>query len=135
MPKAPVSAAELQVLHYVHDHHPVTVRAVADHFARTQGHARTTTLTLIARLVRKGHLSRKKIGDVYHYSPRVPRTQLLRGLVGDFVNKALGGSVSPFVAYLADADLSAEERDQLKQLVERLDVDSRARGTRKEQTR
>jgi predicted transcriptional regulator len=74
------------------------------------------------RLRRKGYLTRSKVDGVYRYSPSVPRLQLLNGLVRDFVDHALGGSVSPFVAYLAqDARITAEELEDLRRLVDELE--------------
>ena len=122
----PIGQAELEILRYIQDHHPVTVRQVADHVAETRGHVRTTVLNVMARLVRKRHLVRRKHEGVYVYSPRVPATQLLRNLVTDFVDQALGGSASPFVAYLAeDARLSAEDVEQLRRVVKQLETDPR----------
>ena len=116
-----IGQAELELLTYVQDHHPVTVREVAEHFARTRGHVRTTTLNVMSRLVRKKYLTRRKSNGVYHYSPRVQKGELLRGLVRDFVEGALGGSLSPFVAYLAeDAQLTARDVAELKKLIEQL---------------
>ena len=45
---------------FVGDHHPISVGEVAEHFANTTGQARTTVLTTMERLRRKGHLSRKR---------------------------------------------------------------------------
>jgi predicted transcriptional regulator len=116
-----IGRAELEILHYITEHHPVTVREVADHVAETKGHVRTTVLNIMERLRKKGYLTRKKAGGLYQYSPRVPKTELLRNLVRDFVSKALGGSVSPFVAYLADeASMSKEEIAQLRKIVREL---------------
>ena len=124
-----IGRAELEVLNFVQDHHPVTVREVADHFAHTKGNVRTTVLNVMQRLVRKGYLSRKKEEGVFRYSPRVAKGQVLRGLVGEFVEKALGGSLSPFVAYLAeDGNVSAAELEELKQLVN--DLESQQEGRR-----
>ena len=118
----PIGRAELEILHYIHDHHPVPVRQVAEHVSSTKGHTRTTVLNVMARLCAKGYLSRESVDGVYHYSPCVPRPELLRRLVGDFVDKALGGSLSPFVAYLTrDAKLSDDDLRQLKQLVGELE--------------
>jgi predicted transcriptional regulator len=117
-----IGRAELEILNYIHDHHPVTVRQVADHVSSTKGHTRTTVLNVMARLSRKGYLSRRQAGGVYQYSPRVAKADLLRRLIGDFVDKALGGSLSPFVAYLSrDAKLSADDLRELKQLVRDFD--------------
>ena len=83
---------------------------------------RTTVLNIMERLRKKGYLTRKKADGLFQYSPRVPKTELLRNLVRDFVSKALGGSVSPFVAYLADeASMSKEEIAQLRKVVRELE--------------
>jgi predicted transcriptional regulator len=77
---------------------------------------------MIERLRTKGYLTRDDSGSVHLYSPSEPKNDLMRGLVGDFVNKALGGSLSPFMAYLGnDANLTPEELEELKQLVRTLD--------------
>jgi predicted transcriptional regulator len=113
------SPAEWEMLQYIMEHDPITVREVAVRFASTHGYARTTVLTMMERLRGKGYLTRRKEGGVNRYSPSEPRPDLLQGLVRDFVQKALGGSVSPFVAYLGkEARLKPEELNELKQLVQ-----------------
>ena len=120
--KPNIGRAEMDILHYVTEHHPVTVRHVADHISETKGHVRTTVLNIMERLRKKGYLRRKKREGVFEYSPTLPRTALLRNLIRDFVHKTLGGSVSPFVAYLTEErDLSAEELADLKRLVRELE--------------
>src|SRR5580704_17583941 len=95
-----IGRAEMDILRYITDHHPVTVRQVADHVSETKGHVRTTVLNVMERLRQKGYLARKKAGGVFHYSPRLPKEELVRSLVSDFVSRTLGGSLSPFVAFL-----------------------------------
>ena|SRR5216684_6223504 len=123
MKKPTIGQAELQVLQYIQDHHPITVRDVAAHFARTRGHVRTTTLNVMGRLLEKGYLARRKTGGIYHYTPGVPKRDMLRTMVGDFVQRALGGSLSPFVAYLAEhAEVNEKELAELKRLVGQLET-------------
>lgn len=118
-----IGREEMQVLRYVAEHQPVTVRDVADHVAATSGKARTTVLTVMERLREKGYLTRRKKDGVYRYSPRHSQANVLRDLVADFVREALGGSVSPFVAYLAeDAELSDEQVRALARLVAELEA-------------
>jgi predicted transcriptional regulator len=121
-PKEPLGHLELDVLQYVGDHHPISVREVAAHFAKTSGLARTTLLTTMERLRTKGHLTRRKVQGLHRYSPTVARPELLRRLVGDFVDDVLGGSVSPFFAYLSQSSLlNADESRKLELLLKRIE--------------
>ena len=57
-----------------------------------------------------------------HYRPTIAKAELLRRLVGDFVEDVLGGSVSPFVAYLMQSShLSPDEVRRLQQLLRGLE--------------
>jgi predicted transcriptional regulator len=108
-PRDSLGHLELDVLKYIADHHPITVREVAEHFAETSGHARTTLLTVMEHLRAKGYLTRRKSGGVHRYWPTVSKTELLHQIVGDFVDDVLGGSISPFVAYLSRSSLLNED--------------------------
>lgn len=121
LPQPNIGRAEMEVLRHIQDHHPVTVREVAQHVSATKGHVRTTVLNVMERLRKKGFLKRKKVEGVFQYSPSVPQADLLRGLVRDFVANTLGGSLSPFVAYLCDeGELSDGELAELQGLVREL---------------
>lgn len=116
-----IGRAELAILQFVVENHPVTVREVANHMAETTGQARTTILTLMERLRTKKLLTRRKSKGVNRYSPKVTKNELMNTLVDDFVDGVLGGSVSPFLAYLTDkASLDQQEIDELRRLVDQL---------------
>lgn len=117
-----IGRAEMDILRYIGKHHPSSVREVADHLSATKGQVRTTALNVMERLRQKGYLKRRRINGIFHYSPSVPTAELLRSLVREFVHRALGGSVSPFVAYLLhEGELSADEVAQLRTLVKESD--------------
>ncbi|HTQ40369.1 MAG TPA: BlaI/MecI/CopY family transcriptional regulator [Pirellulales bacterium] len=124
MPRMPgkLGHAELEILQIVQEHQPVTVGDVARQVAADTGKARTTVATMVGRLLRKGFLTRKKVDGKFHYSARLSKTELDRGLVQRFVQRTLGGSLSPFVAYLVEKpdDLTAAEVKRLKQLLREL---------------
>lgn len=121
--KPPPSEAELEILSYLTDHPGSSVRDVAEDFGRPRGLARTTVLTLMERLRAKGHLSRRKVQGVFQYSARENQVRLLTRMVGRFVEKTLGGSLQPFVAYLLDKPkVSKEELQELRELVDSLDA-------------
>lgn len=112
---------ELEVLRYIAEHAPVTAREVAERFGDEQGLARTTILTVMERLRRKGFITRRRREGVYHYSPRVAQQEVLQGIVRQFIERTLGGSVSPVVAYLSQArKVSDSDLQELQRLVDEL---------------
>lgn len=112
---------ELEALRFVTDRAPVTVRVVAQEWGEPKGLARTTILTMMERLRRKNFLVRWKSETepgAFLYGPVQEKSVLMRSLVQDFVERTLGGSLSPFVAYLADAPgLSDKEQADLRRLI------------------
>ncbi len=125
MPKTPepLGQVQLEILRYVAENHPIRVSDVAEHFAQTAGKARTTVLTVLEKLREKGYLSRRKLNGAFHYAPRLGHDQVLASVVQRFVDETLGGSVSPFIAFLADSpQLTDAELAKLKSLVTQLEV-------------
>lgn len=122
MGKDKLGEAELEVLRFVSDRDGTTVREAAEHFAETRGLARTTVLTMMERLRKKGFLTREGDGGAFRYRSAQSKASVLRNLVGDFVERSLGGSLQPFVAYLADKKgVSQEEVEHLQALVDELE--------------
>ena len=114
--------AEMDVLCFVAEHGPVTVRAVADHLAQTKGCVRTTVLNSMERLRRKGFLSRRKAEGVYQYLPVENKGDLFQKLLKGFVEAAFGGSHGPLVTYFAErGKLTREEMRMLRNIASRLD--------------
>lgn len=97
-----VGRAEAEVLRYIADRHPITVREVADYFAQTKGLAKTTILNVMERLREKELLTRQPGENGFVYSPSQTKVGLLRDMVHRFVDEMLGGSLEPFTAYLAE---------------------------------
>jgi len=117
----------MEILQYVLENAPVTVRVVADHFGQTKGLARTTVLTVMEKLREKGHLKREASTGGYLYAPNVPKAEMQRNLIATFVERSLGGSLSPFVAYLADrAVLNDAEMAEVNRLLQKLERGERA---------
>jgi len=111
----------MEVLAFVLDRGPVSLRDAAEHFSGPPGLARTTIHTVLERLRTKGYLVRERVDDVLQYSAAVERKTLLNGLITQFVSARLGGSVSPLVAYLGEAnDLSEAEIQELRAVVNKL---------------
>jgi predicted transcriptional regulator len=114
--------AEMDVLRFVAEHAPVTVRAVADHLAQTKGQVRTTVLNSMERLRHKGFLNRKKVDGVFQYLPVKSKGELFQRLLTGFVEAAFGGSPAPLVAYFAEhGKMTPEELRMLQKVAARLE--------------
>jgi len=121
-PKKKIGVAEFEILAYVASHGEVPVRQVADHFAETKGLVRTTVLKTMDRLREKGFLTRVEKEGVFHYSSTQSRAELESMLIDRFVRDTLGGSLTPFVAYMhGQTEVSEEELRDLKNLVAELE--------------
>lgn len=117
----PTGAQELAFLRYVADHGPLSAGRVAEVMGADGGPARSTVITVLERLRRKGLVTRKRAGGVFEYASAIDGDSVLRRAVGQFVERSLSGSVSPFVAYLAErGKVSADELRELEQLVAKL---------------
>ena len=113
---------EMDMLKYIGEHAPASVRDVAAHFEREKGLARTTILTVMERLRKKGFLSRTKVDGIFKYSQKLRTGDVLTHKVSDFIERTLGGSVGPLINYFNDSkSLSDEEIRQLKALAAKLE--------------
>ena len=116
-----VGDQELALLRFISERGQATVAEAVEGFGQPRGLARSTVLTMVDRLRRKGHLTRRLVDHVYTYAPRTDHTTAVRHAIASFVERTLGGSVSPFVTYLAERkELSDEELAELESLLSRL---------------
>ncbi len=121
MGQSTIGEQELDLLRYIADRGGATVGEVAAAYGEDRGLARSTVLTMMERLRKKGYLNRRLAGGVYRYTARASSDELTQGAIHRFVERNLGGSVAPFVAYLTEsAALSDEELKELQDLVARL---------------
>lgn len=120
--KKDLSRLELEVLRHLAASGSSSVRNVSESFSE---YARTTVLTVLERLRAKGYATRRKVEGVFHYSSSVSQADLLHSVVGRFVDRALGGSVSPLVAYLSESqDLTPEEVASLRKMIDSMEKGS-----------
>jgi len=125
--KVGVGRAEVEVLRYVADHPGSAVSTVAEHLFATKGQTRTTALNTMERLRKKGYLRREQIDGLYRYFPAGGKVSLIEGLVDDFVETVLGGSVTPLVAYLTKkVEVDADQIAEIRRLLDKLEDDSHA---------
>ena len=118
---ASVGDRELALLRWIAERGGATVGEAAERFGRDEGLARSTVLTMMERLRAKGLLARRRVEKIYSYSSPASPREVMRDVVGGFVERTLGGSLSPFTAYLADSEeVSDAELAELEALVAHL---------------
>lgn len=122
MDKSSLGEQELELLRWIADNGPVSAPSAAADYGAPRGLAKTTVPTMMERLRAKDYLTRTKRSGIYEYSAAVSKSDLLRDLVRDFVERALGGASSPLVAYLAEKrGLTRDELATLERSVEEME--------------
>jgi predicted transcriptional regulator len=117
---------ERLILEYVSDKGAILARDVTAHFEKTTGRARTTVLTVMDRLREKGYLKREKLGGLVRYTCTISKADLMRQVIGTFVEDVLHGRVAPFVAYLTKSrKLTTDEIRKLERILKRLETKER----------
>jgi predicted transcriptional regulator len=121
MPTPSLGDQELALLRYVTERSLVTAGEVAAGFGESNGLARSTVETMLERLRKKGYLTRCRQGGVFRYTTTVAPQELMTGLVRQFVEQTLAGSLLPLVNYFSQQNrLSAAELRELERMVEKL---------------
>lgn len=109
---------ELDVLKIVWDRQVCTVPEVAEELGRQRGYARTTILTVMQRLHKKGFLDRRKEGGVFRYFPTEKKDDVLGGLLRQFVDSIFEGSSASLVQHLAGGGAAPEELEQIRRIID-----------------
>ena len=109
---------ELTIMKVLWQRGSATVREVYEELRKERQLAYTTVLTMMGILEHKGYVKKTAGARAYIYSPKRPQTQVVGGLVNDFVSRVFDGSAKPLLVHLIESrDLSAEELDELRKLL------------------
>ena len=118
-----LTQAEWSVMECLWEAGPLTGREVTERMERRCGWSRSTTLTLLGRLERKGALKSvpaEKGPRVF--SPLLKREDAALGETRDFLDRVYQGSLSLMVSSLTRKQaLSREELDELYELLRELE--------------
>jgi predicted transcriptional regulator len=114
--------AELEIMHVVWGFDGATVREVHERLNQRRTLAYTTVMTMMNILEEKGHLTRHKQGRAYRYEPVRPKSQVISGMVDDFVGKVFDGSARPLVLGLVkDRKLSEKDLEEIARLIKEVE--------------
>jgi len=128
-PKGTLTGAQLEIMQIVWAGGPdgMTVAEIWDRVSRHRRVARTTVLTLVRRLARRGWLARKKIGRSHHYLATRTHDQATGRIAAEFVDEFFGGSASELVmSLLGSKRIGPEDLARLQKVLS----ESQERGGR-----
>jgi predicted transcriptional regulator len=132
-PQGTLTAAQYEILSLVWDAGDagMGVTDLWQAIAARRDVARTTVLNLVDRLEKRGWLRRKPVGNSYRYTAAVPRAQAESQLAAGFVGEYFGGSASNlFQSLLGSEELSVDEIDRLRKLLDNARKAKGAKGGR-----
>jgi BlaI family penicillinase repressor len=116
----PISNAEWVVMRLIWARSSATAAEAVEALEGEMSWKPKTIMTLLGRLARKGALRFEKEGRAYRYYPAVAEADCVRAESRSFLQRVYGGALTPMVAtYLDEAELSQEEIDELKRLLDR----------------
>jgi predicted transcriptional regulator len=120
----PLTEAQIEIMNVVWDRGETTLGEVWGELSARRKVARNTVQTLLNRLVEKGWLRARPSGKAFRYSAAVPRESTLRQMVRQFVRTAFAGSAEGMMmALLEGSELSKEEADRIRSLIEKAERD------------
>lgn len=119
-PEHGLTAAEWYLMECLWADNPKTGRELTEDLKRSRGWNRSTTLTVLRRLVEKSQVSCDETADVRTYTPLLPREEALMEETNAFLHRAYRGSVSLLVSAMTQRqELDPSEVDELFEILRR----------------
>jgi predicted transcriptional regulator len=118
-----ISDAEAEVLEVLwRAPGPVAADDVVTAMDKARDWSPGTIRTFLARLVKKKAVAAKQDGRRYLYRPLVRREDYVHAQSRNLIDRLFDGRIAPFITQFSERqDLSREEVEELKRLIERLD--------------
>ena len=113
--------AELSLLNILWNMGPATVRQVHDVVSLTQSTGYTTVLKILQIMHEKSLVVRDESNRAHIYAAANSQTHTQSSLIKDLIGKAFGGSTSRLVMRAIDESTTAEEINDIRQLLNSLD--------------
>ncbi len=114
-----INETEWDLLEVLWERKRATAREVAGALTDSRGWAYSTVKTLLDRMVGKGLVSARRVGNVWEYEPAVDAVDAQRSAWKRFVRAAFSDSLEPALRFIAeDARLTKRQRAKLRALLE-----------------
>lgn len=123
--RLPMSDAEREVLQVLWDHGPNTVRSVLELLTEQgQEWSRSTVITLLQRLEKKGYVDSDKSRHAFVFRAIVSREEVMHARMADLAEELCEGDAVPLVLAFAERHKFSEaELKRLRELIDELDAE------------
>ncbi len=110
---------ELAIMKIVWDFGTATVREIYEAMrGRQEKVAYTTVMTMMNILEEKRYLRKTRESRAYVYEPVQPRSEVISGMVQEFVDRVFNGSARPLVLnLLEERKLSEKELEEISRMI------------------
>jgi BlaI family penicillinase repressor len=127
-----MSDAELQVLKVLWEHGPLAVRDVlARLLEQGQEWTRSTVITLLQRLEKKGYVESDKSQFAFVFGALASRDDVIRSRMNDLAGELCDGEALPLVLAFAERHrFSPSELARFRQMIDDLEAKRGKRGSR-----
>jgi BlaI family penicillinase repressor len=127
-----MSDAEREVLKVLWDHGPLAVRDVVARLAEMgQQWARSTVITLLQRLEKKGYVASDKSRFAFVFRPILSREDVMRSRMNDLAGELCDGDALPLVLAFAERHrFSPGELARFRLMIDELEAKRGKRGPR-----
>ena len=116
--KAGLTDQELEIMKVVWKLGTATVREVYEALLQNRKIAYTTVQTMMGILENKGRLKKETADKAYIYRPAQPQSEVVGGMVGDFVKRVFNGSAKPLLVHLVESKrISQAHLDEINELL------------------
>ena len=118
-----MSKAEMEVARIVWQLGDATARKVYETLPQSRKIDFTTVQTYLTRLEEKGYIKSKKEGRAKVFSAKANPDSVMRDAVNELLQLLFDGKPLPMMRHLLeDSDMSAEDVDSLKEMLDDLDT-------------
>ena len=125
-----MSDAEREVLKVLWDHGPLAVRDVLVHLTESGQHwTRSTVITLLQRLEKKGYVGSDRTGFAFVFRPLVTREDEMHARMANLAGELCDGEALPLVLAFAERHrFSAKELEKFRSMIDKLEPAPEKRG-------
>jgi predicted transcriptional regulator len=116
---ATLTTQELEIMKLVWERDSATVRDVYEALLERRKIAYTTVMTMMKILETKGYLKKRRQDRAFIYRPAHPRSQVIGGMIREFIDRVFNGSAEPLLVHLVKSRrIREKDLEKIARMVE-----------------